>query len=1031
MKISKKSILVIWWTIILTWLGSIFIPTIASDSEDTPVELYVKPDNAVQHFRNVKIIASGDTDNSNAIIHKNWNSVWIYTNNFILSKVPEIWMTRCDVNKDWIFNENDNISDIDTNADWTYDDNDRIFCTHINQIIKWAKWSSILWWIANSIEAWNAGTILWWNANEIQYSESSSILWWIMNTLTGTSFSIIFWWQQNNITWGRASSLIWWSDNNIATSYSTAIWNNNTISWYNSIAMWFKSNVTGRNSFLWTDGSSTKTLWANNTFAIIWSNGMIINSKKAYNFAKLTISNSLIIYNDGNDPTCTEETKWVLKVITGDNYNSQQICFCNCDGYWRNALHEWTRCQALCSNDTWLHAECGTAQRNCDTTPYTYSWNCTEWTLVEWTWAFLVSTEKKSDWTLINYINRSCQAVDWQIQPCKQKLEWDWCENHLWGGHCIWDINDATPIAGSNQAPSEDTQKRAYRRNEYSNQDCAYFCNTWFVAFEWKCYKCEDWTRNENDPDVCSFNVECKEWRHWNWNNCVLDAYCKNAQTNSIVKETDIETNYLKNTITTLETIIPKETSDDYYLKCIDDGNYKNEYIENTCSYKCKPWYYCNNGTCTLPSCRSKESLSDSYGDKNYYYVTWHAWYSNFNSAPTFIKDWEDQTSERFYNKYANKNWCYYWCPKENRLYYKNMRRCYSPEKKAEIQNNMEPYCGQIYLYWYGASYKNPESPNQGWTYVSPKTLAEKKANNAKWCFLSCEEWSIYAYQQAIRIYTYTNWWKAGEKLIFNSTARSCFKKCDSDKWEILNKNGRCEVCPDGQIPNPESYQIWKFGRVGNDGKTPPYLQEYDKKVTAPEWIYNEFGQYRNCIIGCDPGYVLKDNICEKISEDGECAWWIDKDGKCKVCLYKWQMYSETKGACIDKKAILEFSVINTDPQWNKKTYTNWDKINYKVTIKNSWNLTIKNIKSLSYALSGNEKRIPNIWSKSIWELSPWNSTWYTLSYTLTWIDFNKLSTWQTWDFSIIVTATWTAIDNFIKDITVESSLLKVIIKKT
>ena len=988
MKISKASLLTMWWIFSIASLWLMFFSVSAvDDGQDTEnhVQLYFDPNNAIQHFQGVKIISSENDDDSYAIIKKNWWLVWIETDyNFLMSG-------------------------------WDTDN---------NSIATSVRRSTILWWKDNKIEWWTNEAILWWEKNTIDTGDSNSILWWVGNELKDGNDSTIFWWSGNNIKWNN-SSIIWSEWNSITGNNSVVIWNHSEVNWNNSVSMWQNSKLKWNNSFLWTDGNSSDELQRDNVFVVKWEHGMVVNKNKAHSFSQLTIWGSLIIYSGDMAPQCWNRTKWIVKVVN----NGDRKCLCSCDGSWWNALHDGVMCPFLCSNTPPENADCGNARRVCGENgkKHTYTWTCKTWTVVQWEWAFFVSTE--INWSNItNYINWSCQSDTWVVESCSSLLDENWCRNvQAW--RCIWTVENAHPVTGSNHNPTSNTQKRAYRRSEYSNQDCAYFCNTWFVAFEWKCYKCEDWTRNENNPDVCTFNVDCEEWRSWDptLQKCVLNAGCIDTKTNSIVNS-DFIIPKLNNTITSLEDLMPTEGTNSFNLRCVDDGDYNDNYIEHTCTYKCQNGYYCHNGTCTLPSCNLGQI--NAHGNKQYYYVTWHAKYNQFNATPSWVSTWANETSWRFYNTYANKQGCYYWCPWEYRVKYKGYRRCLSEEEKQKLQTE---YCAvNNYTYWNAQKYSNPSTENQGWTYVSPKIFAEKKSEGAKWCFWTCDSWAIVAYRQAIRTSSYNDWWIAGKKLIFSSSAKSCYKKCG--EWEVLNGNGICKPCPDGQIPNPNSLQTWHFERIGKYGQNQkaPFLQRYNTTETAPERIYQEISEYRNCIIGCDPGYVLVDNNrCVKIAENGNCEWWwIDKNGNCNICLYKWQMYSEAAGTCIYKKAILKLNITNTDPQW---TYTNWKKINYKVTIKNDWNLTIKNITGYTYALSGDIEREPSIGLKSIWELSPWKSTQYSLTYALTEKDFKGLSEGETWSFTIKLTVTWTVVDDYIKSLTLDPNpdTLTITIKKS
>lgn len=1039
MKISKKSLLTMWSIFALAWLWLMFLSVTAEESESYNIELGTDPNNAKQHFVNVEMIAEDLGDNSSAIIKKNWGVVWIETNNnFSLT----FFHKKCDFDQDWTVEESEARwidtyingwwyrKDYDIDEDWQVSLADVMICVDYvlkpsNKISNQAERSSALWWENNAIEKWYNETILWWNGNKIWTNrtwDSNSILGWYSNELEGGENSIIFWWKRNKISWDN-SVIIWSEENSITVNSATVIWNHSEANWSKSIAMWQNTKVEWSNSFLWTDGNHPYELTNNNVFVINWEHGMVVNSKKAHSFAQLTIWGSLVLYYDENAPQCNTETKWVVKVLNNDN----KKCLCSCDGSWRNALHDGIMCPFICSNTHPDLPECGHVERDCngDTPPYSYkwvgaSWACAKWTLVEWTGAFFVTTKKEST-GLTNYINRSCQSDTWTVVQCHDKLEWEWCPNtKAW--KCIWPanfdndtitnfVNNTYKITSSNHHPTYDTYNRAYNNWEYTNEDCAYYCKEWFIAFEWNCYKCDAWSWDPNDPYKCKFNVDCGEWRGWNkeLSKCELNWVCRYKKDDSVFNKNK----WLQNiTAENIEEILPQENSwEDYYLRCIDEGDNKADYIEHTCAYKCKPWYYCkgwkDEGVCTLPSCNLGQI--NAHGDKNYYYVTWHATYKQFNATPDWVSTGANETSWRFYSTYANKNGCYYWCPQEYRIKYKGYRRCLSKEQQEGLTD--DKYCSpNISIYWTTLpTYKNPTKADQGWTYVSPKELSEKKANKAEWCFWSCEEWSIVAYWQAIRKSTYNYWWNAGQKLIFDSSAKSCYKKCGT--WEILDGNGRCKPCPAGEVPNPNSLQTWKFKRIGKYGSNEkaPFLQLYDTTEPAPERIYSDFSEYRICIKDCWTGKVLNQN--------GECvekytAWncsWEDRKIIGTECVECMQTTSIRSGDdCIAKEWILEYSIKDLT---KKSFYTGWE-ITYEVTIVNKWNIAITGIQSSVKIGNTTERKEYN---SGLWVKRKYVYTW---DYPFTTNDFTGLSVWQTWNFTITLDVTGTPDDKYVTNIT-------------
>ncbi len=453
MKISKTAVLTAWSALMIAWLWLMFVS--AADKN-----LYVDPNNAIQHFEKVRIVPTESGDNSMADIVKKWNLFWIETDyNFALSR------------------------------SWT----------DANQISGNTMWSSILGWIVNRILWGIYNGILWWKNNKITTGNNNGILWWENNEIGG-NYSVIFWWKGNEIWWSWSySAIVGGSGNKINGSYSVVVWrNNNTAKWYNSVAMWSGSKLNATSSFLWTDGIYSGNFTTNHVFAVLWDKGMVINATGAHDLAQLTISGVLVVYDDKNAPKCTPETKWVLKVVTGDNSTTNQECFCSCDGSWRNVLHEWSNCVELCKDDDLKESpECGDVVEDCsDPYHYHYTWSSVIWAcakgqLVRWTWAFFVSSTR--EWTgLINYINRSCQ-VAWEITWCQKMLEGDSCPNLFTGYECLWKMGD--------HWLTKDIKPRdSATRWEYSE--------TWYDNNEPCKYKCDQWSHWDSRQEKCIPN-EC------------------------------------------------------------------------------------------------------------------------------------------------------------------------------------------------------------------------------------------------------------------------------------------------------------------------------------------------------------------------------------------------------------------------------------------------------------------------------------------------------------------------------------------
>ena len=214
MKISKTAVLALWWVFMTAGLWLMFV---------SATEKYLELDlnNAVQHFERVRFISSW-SNNSVVDMMRVWEEdgplINIVANNFAITQTWSTWK---------------------------------------NIIIDWGSYSSILWWMANSLK-WNYSVILWWEKNTISNGDYYDvILWWVGNSVNGAA-SVILWWTGNKISNGL-SSIVWWSDNEITASNSVAVWKNIRIlrssSNWNNVVMWSNMTITGDNIFLWSDSA--------------------------------------------------------------------------------------------------------------------------------------------------------------------------------------------------------------------------------------------------------------------------------------------------------------------------------------------------------------------------------------------------------------------------------------------------------------------------------------------------------------------------------------------------------------------------------------------------------------------------------------------------------------------------------------------------------------------------------------------------------------------------------------------------------
>ena len=368
MKISKKTLLVMSGMLSMSALWLMFVS--ATDDKN----LFMDVNNAIQHIPEIKIVSTGNSNNTTATIKKvGDNLVWIDTDNFIL------WQT------------------------W---DNK-------NTISKNSKYSSILWWIKNKIQ-WNYNVIIWGSWNNINEQQYNTIVWWENNTIDSNNkwYNTIAWWKNNKIeNSSYASVIVWGHDNTIHQGkYSVVMWNNSSVKWTNSVALWSWAKINASNSFLWTDGENNEMLKKDDVFVVMARNWAVINSDKAHTFAKLTLWWPLILSSSESQTGIVCEWWqwwWIIKIEKSDN---NQLCLCSCDGSGWNSMFYKGRCLSVC-NQSLEPPKCGsTVDRECTSKWIIYSWSCENWLIIEWTWSYFVDKN--------NIVHRSCQTNDGQVQSC-------------------------------------------------------------------------------------------------------------------------------------------------------------------------------------------------------------------------------------------------------------------------------------------------------------------------------------------------------------------------------------------------------------------------------------------------------------------------------------------------------------------------------------------------------------------------------------------------------------------------------------
>ena len=950
MKISKASLLTMWsiFTVASLWLMFFSVSAIESQNTERSIQLHFDPNNAIQHFQSVKIIATEDSDDSYAIIKKNGWLVWIETDyNFLMSG--------------W---------DTDSNT--------------IEQTV---RTSTILWWKDNKILWWANEAILWWESNVVSGGESNSILWWKGNVVGQVSGSTVFWWEENKIKWNY-SSIAWWEWNEVNGSYAAAVWNNNKVDWYNSISMWSGSKVSGKNSFLWTDGNSSDALRRDNVFVVKWKNGMVVNKNKAHSFAQLTIWGSLIIYSGDMTPQCKPQTKWVVKVIN----NGDKKCLCSCDGSWRNALHDGIMCPFLCSNTPPEVAMCDNDSGKWDCTTYTYTWTCKTWTVVQWKWAFFVSTE--INWsTITNYINWSCQSDTWAVESCRTALVGEWCDNihHEVNAKCEWDDPDENAYLWPESAVNLDS---TYRKvlvpwGQRDSKRCAYVCNdNFYYTAEW-CRECPNgydsvthgclWQK-DCDPITQDlyYDEEETEWRCEPKN----QGYCTYIMGWKVKKYIRENWWWFSNSnINKYYDVAPY--GENKQATCIDGVWYNDKFEKNSCKYKCNNDYYCkirwtegNFALCQKASCTWNTVYKNWTQSK--YNTWWKAWAYVFDSIMTpeqianYYEEWKIYNSGYYisngkynYNVSLTENdvnyikeklkskvditktgevvnylrnldkskfdelfrsvgfqKCVYWCPKEDRftgtIFENGVNVTYSDinyrcvdETQREIlkEKSKNNYCNKNVKFIGFANKINhvdgsPKWENVDWTYVPWNEFGNSQIPCRWTCAPGYELLVNTDYAPRNNSYVFVNG-NARTNLFtkwsdWSTTYYTCYKSCDSDKY--LSSHDyvlSCNTCSSNSAL--AWLQTWSVNNLS--------VQEY-RWCTCP---YSGDGRssywWSNNVCHCYDGFTRDKNTAScKCKGDTTlvgmnkcaCLWnaIINKNYECSCVV--WEKYEKWTGCVCD-----------------------------------------------------------------------------------------------------------------------------------
>ena len=586
---------------VLTILGLLALSglTVAlyASAADTSVDIKDDIKNAVQHIWTVKFI--NKSDSSNATLSQRWaGQVGVDTNNFLIIK----------------------------SGDST---------TKIN-----GEKSSILWWEKNIVNASNA-VILAWSWNRLFWAHKSTIIGWINNKSSAENSAIV-WWSNNvinlNSTW---SAIVWWDSNVINWKNSIILWKNNKIKWDYSVALWensklYSANRNVNNSFLWTDGSySDKELSDSDVFAVISEWWMVVNTDTRNPLAKLTISGSLVVWENitkNSNIACWWwiNWKWILKLVSKGDGTSQS-CLCSCDWYSWNSLYWDGICAGVCNDE--MSPKCGTSLSKIYLTEseFVYSWSCEEWAVipksyfVEWEtiyWYCQTSDGAVSDKCSLN--SNNVEVVETVCYPSTSscgrgyKTWWEaWrpsytCELNANKESCncpagkVWD-GDACVYANKGGVcnnwvsnPSKDwCNIWKYKINGNANWTT---WNCWDAGFKTKyneslCYSCDEnsvWDGNgcKKQSDICKpSSSSCNGWYtlSW-WVAWWYNYYCKKSWSSDVTCTCPINTiwSWWVNKCVSIISDVCKNNAANTSLTWCSIWNYANVSEENWYVWNCK-----------------------------------------------------------------------------------------------------------------------------------------------------------------------------------------------------------------------------------------------------------------------------------------------------------------------------------------------------------------------------------------------------------------------------------------------------------
>ena len=233
-----------------------------------------------------------------------------------------------------------------------------------NNIVWWQNNQiyTVLSWFDNNTTGVSYSNIIGWWSNSILWGQTredadkgsySSIVWWIENTIDTSNKGFIWWGNNNNIYSGNDNHIGWGSGNNIVNANRWSIWGwqSNTISSaINGFIGWWYNNTinAGENGFV---AGRSATLTHSNTF--IWNSSSLgFASAKGNTFlVNVPFSGNTLKGWAGintNDPHADLEVNYLLRLTPQNAEDDKNISPCNVDTegsmYYNKIHHKFYGC---------------------------------------------------------------------------------------------------------------------------------------------------------------------------------------------------------------------------------------------------------------------------------------------------------------------------------------------------------------------------------------------------------------------------------------------------------------------------------------------------------------------------------------------------------------------------------------------------------------------------------------------------------------------------------------------------------------